>query len=65
MPASYYDDNFGFYDIDDEDDIQFYNHMQQTNVQKECVGCGQTVLIQPDYDVCNSCADKRERGFDF
>ena len=32
--TSYYDDNFGFYDIESEEDIEFYHKMQDTNVEK-------------------------------
>jgi len=60
----YYDDNFGFYEIEDQDDVEFYHRMQKTNVRKKCQGCGQMVRIQPSYAYCNSCADKRERGYD-
>ncbi len=62
MPC--YDDNFGHWDMEDEDDVEHYRRTQQTNVEKTCVGCGRTVMIQPQYDVCNSCAEKRELGLD-
>lgn len=61
MP-SYYDDNYGWYDIQDQDDIDFYHERQRTNVLKKCVDCGRKVRIQPQYECCNSCADRRERG---
>jgi rRNA maturation endonuclease Nob1 len=65
MPnRSYYDDNFGFYDIQDEDDVRFYNEMQRISVRKKCQGCGRMVKIKPDYAYCNSCADRLERGGD-
>jgi len=63
MPG-YYDDNFGCYDIRDEDDIAFYKHMQRISVRKKCAGCGRIVKIKPDYGYCNSCATKLEQGFD-
>lgn len=62
--APMYDDNYGFYDIDSEEDVQFYFERQRTNVTKKCQGCGQMVKIQPDYAYCNDCADKLERGGD-
>jgi rRNA maturation endonuclease Nob1 len=61
---SYYDDNFGFYEIRDEDDLEFYHEMQRRSVRKKCEGCGRMVKIKPDYGYCNSCATKLERGFD-
>lgn len=64
--ASYYDDNFGFYeDMDDPDNQDFYEQVQRRSVVKKCVDCGRKVKILPDYECCNSCADKRERGGDF
>jgi rRNA maturation endonuclease Nob1 len=64
MGRSYYDDNYGFYDIRDQDDIDFYFETQKQSVKKKCAGCGRTVKIKPDYAYCNSCTDKLERGFD-
>lgn len=61
----HHDDNFGVWDIRDEEDVEFYRHVQRTNVEKVCVGCGRTVHIQPQYDVCDSCATRREQGWDF
>lgn len=63
MPT-YYDDNFGHWDIEDDDDVDFYNRVQATNVRKKCQGCGNMVSIQPQYGYCDSCADKREKGYD-
>lgn len=65
MPG-YYDDNFGHWeDMDDEENQAFYRHVQSHSVEKKCAGCGRTVRIMPQYDVCDSCATKREQGFDF
>lgn len=64
--ASYYDDNFGHWDGMDEPEMRdFYDHVQRNSVEKICVGCNQKVKIMPQYDVCDSCATKREQGFDF
>ena len=62
--AGYYDDNFGWYDIESQEDIDFYHRVQAESVEKECDACGQTVRLRPDYAICNSCADKLEAGFD-
>jgi hypothetical protein len=64
MPRSYYDDNFGFYDIQSEEDIEFYREMQRVSVRKKCCGCGRMVKIKPDYGYCNSCATRIEQGGD-
>jgi hypothetical protein len=65
MPRSYYDDNFGHYTIESEEDIEFYHEMQRQSVRKKCQGCGRMVRIKPEYGYCNSCAERIERGEDF
>ena len=62
--ATYCDDNFGVWDIQDDSDLDFYHQVQRESVVKKCQGCGRRVKLRPDYGYCNSCADKRERGFD-
>jgi hypothetical protein len=64
MPRSYYDDNFGCYDIQSEEDIEFYREMQRISVRKKCQGCGRMVKIKPDYGYCNSCCERIEQGGD-
>jgi hypothetical protein len=61
---TYYDDNFGHWDIEDEDEMEHYHRTQETNVEKECAGCHRMVMLQPQYGYCNSCATKREQGWD-
>lgn len=63
MPI-YYDDNFGQYDIDSEDDIRFYRDCQRNSVRKKCSICGRTVGLLPNYDKCNSCVTILEQGGD-
>ena len=61
----YYDDNFGAWeDMDEPENREFYHQVQKTNVWKKCAGCGKRVKIQPHYAYCNSCATKREQGWD-
>jgi uncharacterized OB-fold protein len=63
MPT-YYDDNFGCWDIQDEDDLRFYHAVQRESRRKRCASCGRIVRLRPDYAICNSCADRAERGLD-
>ena len=64
MPE-FYDDNYGhWHDTDDPEVREFYHRTQRTNVRKKCQRCGRMVNIQPQYAICNSCADKLERGMD-
>ena len=62
--ATYVDDNFGMYEIRDEDDIKFYHQVQNESVWKICEGCQRKVKLRPSYGICNSCADLLERGYD-
>ena len=62
--ASYYDDNYGWYEIEGPEDVEFYHETQRRSVWKKCQGCGKKVKIKPEYGYCNSCAEKREKGFD-
>jgi rRNA maturation endonuclease Nob1 len=64
MPT-YHDDNFGCYDVQDEDDVKFYRQVQKESRLKTCRGCGRKVRLRPDYAICNSCADRAERGMDY
>jgi rRNA maturation endonuclease Nob1 len=65
MARSYYDDNFGFYDIRDEEDVAFYHEMQKRSVWKKCQRCRRRVKLAPDYGICNSCCEQIERGGDY
>ncbi len=62
--AVYIDGNFGVWDIKSEEDIEFYNQVQRESVLKNCVICGRAVKLRPQYDKCNSCCEKIERGID-
>lgn len=63
--ATYYDDNFGHWDIRDEDDREFYRQVAKRSVWKKCQGCGRKVKLMPQYGYCDSCATRREQGWDF
>lgn len=64
MPT-YYDDNFGHYEIESDEDIEFYHRVQRESVWKTCNRCGNRVKLRRDYAICNSCADAIEQGFDY
>jgi hypothetical protein len=63
--AQYYDDNFGRWDIEDDDDVAFYHRVQRESVLKICRDCGQEVRLRPSYAICNSCADRIEGGHQY
>lgn len=61
---TYYDDNFGHGPFDPRDGAEWFRrHVELNSVEKECDGCGRWVKIMPQYDVCDSCATKREQGW--
>ena len=55
---SYYDDNFGHWDIESEEDVEFYHQVQKESVLKKCKKCGRKVKLRPEYDYCGPCVDK-------
>lgn len=61
---SYYDDNFGHWNVEDQEDLDFYNQVQAESVWKKCQGCGRRVKLRPHYAYCDGCATKIERGQD-
>jgi hypothetical protein len=63
--ATYVDDNFGTYQIRDQEDVDFYFATQRASTLKKCVDCGRMVRIKPEYECCSPCADARERGFGY
>jgi len=64
--GTYADDNFGTWTgMDEPEMLDFYHRCQRTNVTKVCERCERTVRIQPQYAICNSCADAIERGYDY
>ena len=63
--ASYYDDNFGHYEIQDEEDVEFYHKMQAESEWKACARCEQKVFMSYRYAICDSCAEAQERGLQY
>ena len=64
MPRTYVDDNFGTWEIQDEDDLEFYHQVQKESVRKRCKGCHRLVKLRPQYSYCNDCGNRIERGED-
>jgi len=61
---NYYDDNFGEYEIESQNDVDFYFATQRKSVRKKCSICGQTVKLLPHYDKCDRCIRILENGGD-
>jgi hypothetical protein len=61
--GTYYDYNYGHWDVmDDPDMVAFYHQTQKNNVRKKCQRCNRMVRIKPEYAICNACAEAIERG---
>jgi hypothetical protein len=58
--ALYYDDNFGHYNIESDEDIEFYHQMQKESELKTCRQCERVVFLRRSYVICNDCADRNE-----
>lgn len=67
MSRSYYDDNYGHWrDMEDDPEaVAFYHQVQRNSVWKKCRCCKRRVKLRRDYDMCNACAEKAERGWDY
>lgn len=64
--SSYYDDNFGHYDMSEGPEaVEFYNDVQRKSVWKVCSICERTVKLLPHYDKCDSCCDRLESGWQY
>ena len=68
--GQYDDDEDEFWDDEDEvtdndGNVVWSRHYEGQFVDRKCQGCGCTFQGMPDHGYCNSCADKRERGWDF
>ena len=61
---TYIDDNFGTYNIESEEDIDWYHQVQSESVWKICKACTRRVKLRPDYEICNFCVEIWERGGD-
>ena len=59
--ATYYDDNFGHYNIESEEDIEFYHEVQKDSFRTICRQCDGVFMLKRGYNLCNGCADANER----
>ncbi len=62
--TSYYDSNYGWYDMTEEDVVDFYREVQRKSVWKTCGGCYKRVKLLPHYSICDDCATKIEHGLE-
>ncbi len=60
--AAVYDDNFGFWDIDEEEEQAFFDYVQRQSVQRTCERCERCVRLIPPKTICASCVTALEYG---
>jgi hypothetical protein len=61
MPAVY-DDNFGFWHIDGQEEQAFFDHVQRRSLQRTCERCERRAWLMPPKTICASCATALEYG---
>jgi len=60
--AAAYDDNFGFWRLDDPEERAFFEHVQRQSVRTICTRCGGAVRLMPPKILCASCVAALECG---
>ena len=60
--AAVYEDNFGFWDIDGQEEQAFFEDVQRQSVQKICDRCERRVQLMPSKTLCASCLTALECG---
>jgi hypothetical protein len=60
--AVLYDDNFGFWDIDESEERAFFKLVRSLSVDTNCVRCGRSVRLMPQRTMCATCASAVEYG---
>jgi hypothetical protein len=58
-----YEDNFGFYDLDDDpDEVAFFAFVKAQSRLIKCLRCRQPVRLLPGRETCARCCDAMEYG---
>jgi hypothetical protein len=60
--AAVYEDNFGFWDIDGQEEQAFFDDVQRQSVKKTCDRCDRPVRLMPSKILCASCVTALECG---
>ena len=60
--AAVYEDNFGFWDIDGQEEQAFFEDVRRQSVQKTCDRCERPVRLIPSKTLCASCVTALECG---
>ena len=57
-----YDDNFGFWSLDDPEERAFFAYVQRQSIRTICTRCGGTVRLLPSKILCAPCVAALECG---
>jgi hypothetical protein len=57
-----YEDNFGFWDIDGQEEQAFFDHVQRESLPRTCDRCEQRVRLLASKTLCASCVTALECG---
>ena len=57
-----YEDNFGFWDLDEPEELAFFRHVQRQSVRAVCNRCERTVHLMQPKIICAPCASALECG---
>jgi hypothetical protein len=61
MPVAF-DDNFGFWDIDESKERAFFEHVQRQSIRTICERCDQYARLMLPKTLCASCVSALECG---
>ena len=57
-----YDDNFGYWRIDDVEELAFFKYVQSQSVERSCERCRGAVRLMPEKLLCAPCVSALECG---
>jgi hypothetical protein len=57
-----FDDNFGFWDIDEPEERAFFEHVQRQSIGMICERCARRVRLMPPKTLCARCVCALECG---
>jgi|HubBroStandDraft_3_1064219.scaffolds.fasta_scaffold1058255_2 hypothetical protein len=60
--ATLYEDNYGFYNVEDSEEEAFYVHIVKQSITKKCGRCKRKVKLMEHMKICASCSDAIEFG---
>lgn len=63
--AILYDDNFGYWHVDDPEELAFFKYVQSQSVERNCERCRGVARLMPPKLRCAPCASALEYGAPF